>query len=126
MNESVEKKSRIYIFSLSGFNSNKKSKKIRLLRNELKENYIEGVILIDLKNFLMNLIGLYGKKIRVEELNFLETNYNLPIIFYGLDEDYYDFTLFILGWEDCENVGWINNPHEINLLKRLINEMSGG
>ena len=98
--------------------------KIIDLKNFLRNNGINRVILVNLEHISQKLIDSRFARVIVEEVRFLEKNPGkMPIIFYGQNSD--DYLAFVKScdWYGRPDMTWVRNPYEqIEDLKNAIDK----
>lgn len=110
------KSNKIFIFNDS------EPEETQELRNLLKKNYINEIMLIDFEVLSSKLSST--DNFMIEESYLVNKNlHNLPIIFYGGNEaDFKDF-LEHYGWEKRKDLEWVEYPFKEEKLKQALNEI---
>lgn len=112
---------RIFIFEDG--KSEEDAERLVSFRNFLKEHSINDIVLVDFETLALKLPD-DGDDSVIEEILVLGNNPdNLPIIFYGGDpEDFLSFLLFF-NWIERIDMGWIEDPWDIEDLKDILEEI---
>lgn len=114
----------IRIFIFADVRSGKEAESIALFRNTLEKNSVNKIIIVSFEDFSLKFYDEDDES-DIEEIFALNDNpNNLPIVFFGGDHnDYLDF-LYDAGWEDREDMEWIKDARDMNVLKQALKEIS--
>lgn len=118
----IKEKCKIFIFENA--KNEEEAERLVSFRDLLKKHTISA-ILVNLRD-LSSKLSDDSEESAIEEMSVLEDNPdNLPIIFYGGPSYRYFFGfLCSCDWEYREDMRWINDPRNIDRLKKVIEKMS--
>jgi len=121
--KTTEKKNRKKVFIFEDVQSEEEAEKMVSFRNLLEKHSVAEMILVSLKDLRLKMSDENDDSV-VEEIFMLNDNPdNLSIIFCGGDyEDFLDF-LYFCGWEEREDMEWIDDPWDIDDLKQTLKEI---
>lgn len=113
----------VKIFILSD-DSRDQQEEMTHLRNTLISNGINRVILVDFQQFYIKLFGSKDERVAIKEIEGIsilaENPKKLPIIFYGGEREDYRFFIGFLEWQGRKDIGWVQNPHQIEDIKKIV------
>lgn len=122
-NQKKSSKNRDKIFIFENARSEEEADKLVSFRNFLKGHSVSEIILVEFEALALKLSEDSDDSV-IEEILVLGNNPdNLPIIFYGGDpEDFLSF-LHFFGWIHRIDMGWIEDPWDIDDLKDILEEI---
>ena len=113
---------RVFIFEDA--ESEEETEKIFLFRKLLKKHSVTKLMLICLEDLRLKMFDEDDESVVEEIFAINENPSNLPIIFCGKNHDDFLGFLYFCGWEDREDMEWVENPWDIDDLKEVLKEIS--